>query len=165
MKKHFLHLTAIAALLLQACGQSQPLEEKKLEKYDLTITMPKTNEVPEFQDLHASETDTELSDYDFHISDARVGLTEIKESAYPQDTTMLKQAVTGSEDFIELIETKQLTNGAFGVIFKMKGSNGSPIKNYLFYFKKGNRYFKIEPIFNTELKEMDAQLAAFQSLK
>jgi hypothetical protein len=47
----------------------------------------------------------------------------------------------------------------------MKGSNGSPIKNFLFYFKKGNRYFKIEPIFNTELKELDKQLAAFQSLK
>jgi hypothetical protein len=165
MKKYLLQLTAVATLLFQACGQSKPLEEKKLEKYDLTITMPKTEEVPEFQDYGASETDTELSDYDFHISDARISLTEIKESAYPGDTTTLKQAVTASEDFIELIETKQLTNGAFGVIFKMKGSNGSPIKNFLFYFKKGNRYFKMEPIFNTELKELDKQLAAFQSLK
>ena len=165
MKKYLLHLTAIAALMLQACGQSKPLEEKKLEKYDLTITMPKTDEVPEFNDFSASETDTELSDYDFHISDARVGITEIRESAYPADTTMLKEAVTKSEDFIELLETKQLTNGVFGVIFKMKGSDGTPIKNYLFYFKKGNRFFKMEPIFNSELHEMDKQIAAFQSLK
>ncbi|WP_222165474.1 hypothetical protein [Edaphocola aurantiacus] len=165
MKKYLLHVTVIAALAFQSCSQSQPLVETKLEKYDLTITMPKSTKVPEFQDFSASETDTELSDYDFNISEARVGLTEIRESAYPNDTTMLKQAVTGSEDFIEMIETKQLTNGAFGVIFKMKGSNGSPIKNYLFYFKKGNRYFKMEPIFNTDLEELDKQLAAFQSLK
>ncbi|RQO30154.1 hypothetical protein DBR32_11250 [Taibaiella sp. KBW10] len=165
MKKIFLQLTAIAVLLLQACGQSKPLEEKKLEKYDLTITMPKTDEVPEFQDFKASETDTELSDYDFHISDARVSLTEISASSYPTDTTMLKKAVTGSADFMELIETKQLKNGAFGTIFKMKGSSGAPVKNYLFYFKKGNRFFKMEPIFNNDLKELDLQLAAFESLK
>ena len=163
MNKRILQLTAIAALLLQACGQSKPLEEKKLEKHDLTITMPQTNEVPEFQEYQYSET--ELSEYDFHISDARVEFIEIRESVYPTDTTMLKKAVTGSADFIEMLETKQLKNGAFVATFKMKGSDGSTIKNFLFYFKKGNRYFKIEPVFNTELKEMDKQLAAFESLK
>lgn len=165
MKKYLLHLTVVTALLLQACGQSKPLEEKKLEKYDLTITMPQTSETPEFQDFQASGTATELSDYDFHISDARVSIAEITAAAYPADTGMLKEAVTKSEDFIEMIEMKQLKNGAFGAIFKMKGSDGSTIKNYLFYFKKGDRYFKMEPIFNSELRELDQQIAAFESLK
>ncbi len=165
MKKYLLHLTVIASLLLQACGQSKPLEEKKLKQYDLTITMPQTNDTLEFQDFHASGTDTELSDYDFRISEARVSVAEITEAAFPTDTSMLKEAVTKSADFIEMIEMKQLKNGAFGAIFKMVGSDGSTIKNYLFYFKKGNRYFKMEPIFNTELNELDQQMAAFESLK
>lgn len=165
MKKLLLQLSVIAVLFLQACGQSQPLEDTKLEKYDLTITAPKLSIAPDFTDFKPTETDTEFSRYDFHISDARVNVIEIAASAYPTDTTMLKKAVTGSEDFIEMIETKQLANGAFGTIFKMKGSSGAPIKNYLFYFKKGNRYFKMEPVFNTELEELDKQLAAFASLK
>lgn len=165
MKKYLLPLTAISALLLQACGQSKPLEDRKLQQYDLTITMPQTSDTLEFQDFHASGTDTELSDYDFYIGDARVSMAEITAAAYPTDTAMLKEAVTKSADFIEMIEMKQLKNGAFGAIFKMVGSDGSTIKNYLFYFKKGNRYFKMEPIFNTELRELDQQMAAFESLK
>lgn len=164
MKNIFLQLTVIGTLLLQACGQ--PLEATKLEKYDLTITSPKLDKAPEFTDFSPSETDTEISDYDFNMGGrARVSFKEIKAAAYPTDTTMLKQAVSGSEDFIELLETKQLANGAFGTVYKMKGSDGSTIKHYNFYFKKGNRYFKMEPVFNSELKDLDKQIAAYESLK
>jgi hypothetical protein len=164
MKKIFLQLTVIALLLLQAC--SQPLQETKLEQYDITITMPKPKEAPEYTNLKVTETDTELSRYDFNIGGhARVNVIEIAPAVYPADINMLQKALAGSEDFIELIETKQLSNGAFGAIYKMKGSNGSPIKNYTFYYKKGNRYFKMEPVFNSELRDLDKQLAAYESMK
>lgn len=164
MKKQLLPLTLVALLFFQACSPS--LQDTKLEKYDITITMPKPPAAPEYNDLKASETDTELSDYDFNIGGhARVTVTEITASAYPQDTNTLKKVVSESSDFVELTDTKQLPNGAFGVIFKMKGSDGSVIKNYLLYFKKGNRFFKMEPIFNSELKDLDMQLAAFGSMK
>ncbi len=164
MKKIILQLTIIVSLFVQAC--SQPLEETRLEKYDITITAPKLKSAPEFTDLKVSETDTELSSYDFYIGNrARVDVKEITASVYPADTSMLKEAVTGSEDFVELIETKQLSNGAFGIIFKMKGSSGTTIKHYIFYFKKGNRFFKMEPVFNSELGDLDKQLAAFGSMK
>lgn len=165
MKKIFFQLAAIAVLFLQACNQ-KPLEETKLEKYDLTITSPKLDNAPEFTDFSPSETDSELSDYDFNMGgNARVSFKEIKASAYPEDTTTLKEAVTKSPEFIELIETKKLANGAFGSIFKMKGSDGSTIKHYIFYFKKGDRYFKMEPVFNSELKDLDKQIEAYASLK
>ncbi|OJV54155.1 MAG: hypothetical protein BGO31_12425 [Bacteroidetes bacterium 43-16] len=165
MKKILLQLTLIAALFLQAC-QSKPLEDTKLEQYDLTITSPKLDAPPEFTNLKFDETDTELSRYDFNMGgNARVNVIEIAAAAFPTDTTMLKSAVSGSEDFIELLDTKQLANGAFGVIYKMKGSSGATIKNYNFYFKKGNRFFKMEPVFNSELNDLDQQLAAFESLK
>ncbi len=165
MKKILLQLTLIAALFLQACN-NKPLEETKLEKYDLTITSPKLDAPPEYTDYNPSETDTEIADYDFNMGGhARVSFKEIKESAYPKDTAMLKEAITKSEDFVELIETKQLKNGAFGIIYKMKGSSGATIKHYNFYFKKGNRYFKMEPVFNSELNDLDQQIAAYESLK
>ena len=165
MKKILLQLTLIAALFLQACN-NKPLEETKLEKYDLTITSPKLDAPPEYTDYNPSETDTEIADYDFNMGgNARVSFKEIKAAAFPTDTAMLKEAVTKSENFLELIETKQLKNGAFGIVYKMTGSGGGPVKHYNFYFKKGNRYFKIEPVFNSELNDLDQQIAAFESLK
>lgn len=165
MKKILLQVTVIAALFLQACN-NKPLEETKLEKYDLTITSPKLDAPPEFTNLKFSETDTELSRYDFNMGGrARVNVIEIAAEAFPTDTTMLKSAVSGSADFVELIATKQLKNGAFGIIYKMKGSSGATIKYYNFYFKKGNRYFKMEPVFNSELNDLDQQIAAYESLK
>lgn len=164
MKKILLQISVVATLLLQAC--SQPVEDTKLEKYDLMITSAKLDKAPEYTDLKVSDTDTELSRYDFNIGgNARVNVLEITESAYPTDTGMLNKAISGSEDFIAMIESKKLANGAFGTIYKMKGSNGDPIKNYAFYYKKGNRFFKMEPVFNSELNDLDKQLAAFGSLK
>lgn len=164
MKKVFLQVTVLALLLLQAC--SKPMEETKLEKYDITMTTPKLDAAPEYTDLKVTETDTEWSRYDFNIGGkARVNVIEIAPAVYPADINMLKTAVSGSEGFIELIEAKQLSNGAFGVIYKMKGSDGSPIKNYAFYYKKGNRYFKMEPVFNSDLTDLDKQLAAYESMK
>lgn len=164
MKKILLQTSIVAALFLQSC--SQPVEDTKLEKYDLTLTSAKLDKAPEYTDLKVSETDTELSRYDFNIGGhARVNVLEITESVYPTDTGMLNKAISGSEDFIGMIESKQLANGAFGTIYKMKGSNGDPIKNYAFYYKKGNRFFKMEPVFNTDLNDLDKQLSAFGSLK
>jgi len=166
MKKRILQLAVIvAALVFQSC--SKPAEETKLEKYDLTFTSTKLSDVPEFTDTKVTETDTDLSNYDFNIGGhARVTVGEIAESVYPASLDMLKKAVSESPDFIELIEAKTLKNGAFGVIFKHKGSDGtSTIKNYRFYFKKGNRFFKMQPVFNNDLNDLDKQLAAFETLK
>ncbi|MCP9750571.1 hypothetical protein [Ferruginibacter sp. HRS2-29] len=166
MKKRFLQLSVIvAALVFQSC--SKPTAETKLDKYDLTFTSVQLSDVPEFMDTKVSETDTDLSNYDFNIGGhARVTIGEITESVYPVNLDMLKKAITESPDFVELIDAKQLKNGAFGVIFKEKGSDGtSIIKDYRFYFKKGNRFFKMRPVFNSELKDLDKQIAAYESLK
>lgn len=165
MKRLILPITLLMLVLLQSC--SKPKEETKLEKYGITLTSPKLNEAPEYTDLKVSETDTELSRYDFNMGGhARVNVIEITPSVYPADVDMLKKAVSESEDFVEMIDTKKLSNGAFGVIYKEKGSDGkSIIKNYVFYFKKGDRYFRMEPVFNSELKDLDSQVAAWESMK
>lgn len=166
MKKRILQLSVIvAALVFQSC--STPQAETKLEKYDLTFTSAKLSDVPEFTDTKVTETDTDLSNYDFNIGGhARVTIGEITEAVFPANVDMLKKAISESPDFIELIETKTLKNGAFGVIFKHKGSDGkSTISNYRFYFKKGNRFFKMEPVFNNDLTDLDKQISAFESLK
>lgn len=165
MKKLLLPITVVALLLFQSCGK--PAEETKLEKYDLTFTSPKLDAAPEFIDLKTSDSDTEFSEYDFNMGGtARVTISEIAESVYPSDVEMLKKAVTEGEDFVEMIEEKKLSNGAFGIIYKRKGSDEkSIIKDYTFYFKKGNRFFKMRPIFNSELRDLDKQLAAYESLK
>lgn len=164
MKKQLLRLAIILFVACQSCS-SKPAEDVKLEKYDLTITVPKLSSPPDFTDTKFSETDTDWSNYDFNVNKGRITVGEIAESVYPANADLLKKAISADPDFIELTDTKQLKNGAFGVIFKKKGSNGSPIKYYLFYFKKGTRYFKMQPVFNSELKGLDEQVAAFESLK
>ena len=165
MKKQLLQFAVVLTLMLQACNK--PAQEVKLEKYNITLTTPKLDAPPEYTDLKVSETDTKLSDYDFNIGGrARVSFAEITESIYPGDLASLKKAATASEGFVELIEEKQLPNGVFGLIFKMKGSDQkSIIKHYAFYYKKGTRFFKIEPVFNSELNDLDKQLAAFATIK
>ncbi len=150
MKKILLQLSALAIIFIQSCNT--PLVENKLENYDVTFTSPELSNTPEFVDLKVDDADTEFSSYDFNIGGhARIDFKEVAGSVYPSSLDMLKTAITQSEDFVELIDTKQLSNGAFGIIFKMKGSSGAVIKNYIFYYKKGNRYFKITPVFYTDL--------------
>jgi len=163
MKKQLLSLIIILMVVLQSC--SKPAEDVKLEKYDLTITVPKLSKQPEFTDLKLSERDTELSRYDFNVGKPRINIIEIVPGVYPTDINMLKKVIATDEDFVEITDTKELKNGAFGVIFKKKGSSGTVIKEYLFYFKKGTRYFKMEPVFNSELKGLDDQISAYESLK
>lgn len=166
MKNQLLQLAIILVFLFQSCG-SKPLEQTKLEKYDITFSSPKLDKAPEYTDLHPSDGDTKFSDYDFNMGgSARITFSEISGNIFPTDTAMLKKGVTQSKDFVELIDTKQFANGAFGIIFRQKGSNGtSIIKYYIFYFKKGNRFFRIEPLFNNDLEDLDEQLAAFESMK
>lgn len=164
MKKQLVLFAVLLLMICQSCKKK--LQDITLEKYGITITIPETQgRSPEFLNLKSDENDKTLSSYDFNIDKARVNVFEIVESIYPSDTTMLKKVAAGSENFLSLIETKKLSNGAFGIIFNMKGSSGKDIKNYLFYFKKGERYFRIEPLFNNKLDQLDLQLAAIESMK
>ena len=70
---------------------------------------------------------------------------------------MLKKSLEGKK----IIETKTFENKAFGAIFYKKEG----VKFYRFYFSKEGRYFLIEPVFNNDLKGLDAQLEVVQSLK
>ncbi len=163
MKRQFLKLAVGFALLLQACGGAAP-KEVKLEKMGLTITAD-VKDVPEYTNTKVSDTDTELANYDFNIGgDARVNVIEITESVFPTDIDMLKKALTADPDFISVTEEKKFSNGAFGVIYKEKGST-KEIMDYKFYFKKGNRYFRVIPVFNNDLTDLDKQEAAIESLK
>ena len=163
--KRFLSLIVFVITIstfLTACGPGT--EEITLEEYNITLTVPKSDSKLEFKNLKIADYDTDLSRYDFYIA-KRVTITEIVKKVFPDNLTMLKTAVSGDENFIDFIETKEFSNGVFGAIFKKKGSSGKEIKDYLFYYQKDGRYFKMRPVFNNDLKELDAQLAAYESIK
>lgn len=151
-----------ASMLITSCGAGT--EEITLEKYNITMTIPKSESKPKYQNLKIADYDTALSRYDFYIA-KRVSITEIVEKIFPNSLAMLKEALSTDKSFVEILETKEFPNGVFGVIFKKKGSNGKEIKDYLFYYQKDRRYFKITPVFNSKLDELDAQLAAYESIK
>jgi len=160
--KLLLAFIVTTSLFFTSCGKE--MEEITLEKYNLTLTVPKLEKAPEFQNLKFASYDTELSEYDFYIS-KRVTITEIVEKVFPTDIKMLKEVISSDDRFIGIIEEKELANKAFGIIFKQKASSGKEIKNYLFYFQKDGRYFKMEPVFNNDLKDLDIQLTAFEGMK
>lgn len=157
-----LALLIVFPLLLTSCGVET--EEITLEKYNLTLTVPKLKVAPEYKNLKITDRDTKLSRYDFNIG-KRINIVEIEQRIFPEDLNMLKNVLKEDDSFIEMIETKEFPNKAFGAIFKKKSSSGKEMKYYLFYFEKDGRYFRMEPVFNNDLKELDVQLAAYESLK
>ena len=157
-------LTGIIAVSLTVFSCGPEMEELTLEKYNLTMTAPKLSVAPEYTNLKITERDTELSRYDFNIG-RRVNVIEVKKSIFPDNLAMLKDAISADEKFVEVLETKEFPNGVFGATFKKKGSSGKEIKYYLFYYQKEGRYFKMEPVFNSDLEDLDLQLSAFESLK
>ncbi|WP_420571159.1 hypothetical protein [Kordia sp.] len=163
-RRFLLLITSMITLsvFMTSCGPGT--EEITLEKYNITMTVPKSESKLEYKNLKLTERDTKLSRYDFYIG-KRVNVIEIKKSIFPDNLAMLKKVIASDENITEVLETKEFSNGAFGAIFKKKGSSGKEIKYYLFYYQKDGKYFKIEPVFNSDLKELDAQLAAFESMK
>lgn len=162
--KKFLSIIAFAitTLLFTSCGPN--IEEVTLEKFNIKISIPKTNEKLEWKNLKIADYDTDLSRYDFYIG-KRVNIIEIVKRVFPDNLTMLKEAVSADEKFVKTIDTKEFENGAFGVIFSKKTSSGKEIKDYLFYYQKDGRYFKMKPVFNSKLEQLDIQLSAYQSMK
>lgn len=53
-----------------------------------------------------------------------------------------------------------MANGSFGAIYETNNA-----KKFLFYFKKGNRCYRITPIFNNDGKHFEQAIEAIASLK
>jgi len=161
--KLYLLLTFLVTILsLNSCAPE--MQELQLEKYNLTLTVPKLETAPKYTNLKIADYDTKWSRYDFQIG-KRVNVIEIAKSIYPENIKMLKEAITSNTGFVSIIEEKTFPNGVFGIIYNQKSNSGKEIKHYNFYFEKNGRYFKMEPVFNNDLKDLDVQLSAFQSLK
>ena len=62
--------------------------------------------------------------------------------SFPDDLKMLETAMTGTPDVKAITEKKSLPNGAFGVVYDRPDGE----KEFLFYFKKGEKHFKITPV-------------------
>jgi len=163
--RQFLSLISLmltVSFITTSCGPGT--EEITLDQYNIKMTVPKNDLKVKFEKLKNTDYDTNLSNYDFYIA-KRVTVTEIVKKVFPDNLAMLKEAISADKNFVDFIETKEFPNGAFGVIFKKKGSSGKEIKDYSFYYQKDGRYFKMKPIFNSDLDELDAQLAAYESMK
>lgn len=166
MKNTILFL--IISAILFSCGGSAP-KEYKLDKFDISMLVPELKKNPEFKEL---TFDKMLGKYEFRVDKYRVNIVEIEESIYPENINTLSEAISAGEKFDGLMKgdkypngTMTMPNGAFGVLYSKKGSSGKAVKDYIFYFKKGNRYFRIVPVLNNDLEGLDQQLAMIESLK
>jgi hypothetical protein len=167
MKKIFFTQVLFIVFLISCSPKPAKVDFKN---FNLTmVAVPgQTSEKPEFKKL---KFDKLIGRYNFYVDKYRMNIVEMEASIYPTNLEMLKDIVTTSDEFKSLIKdqlspegTLQFDNGAFGVLYNKEKSKGKMIKEYLFYFQKNGRYFKITPVFNNELKGLDLQLDAIKSL-
>lgn len=169
MAKNIFTLLICAALLV-GCGAPEPAEVN-LDKFGITLkaTPASPDKAPEFKEL---DFDNKIARYEFRIGTRRINFIEIEEAIFPESAEMLVEAIKADEDFKEMIDgpkhpqgVAKFANGVFGVLYSENTSKGDVKKDYIFYYKKGDRCFKITPVFNSELKDLDQQLAAWESIK
>lgn len=153
--KKILYITAVTGLLYVSCTSTPPKTELKSEVLDLVITVPTDKALAE----HPAGQYT-LGNTEFHIDQQRFIINEIEASSFPDDMTMVKTALESTKDFKSLTEEKTLANGSFGAIYETNNA-----KKFLFYFKKGNRCYRITPIFNNDGKHFEQAIEAIASLK
>lgn len=150
--KNLVFLGLTLSLFLTSCGGKKV--ETKISEFDVSYTAEESTTKATFTELGY---DGQIARNDFRVGKRRVNLIEIEKSIYPDNLEMLKTSLEGKE----IIETKSFENKSFGAVFYKKEG----VKFYRFYFSKGNRYFLVEPVFNNDLKDLDAQLEMIKSLK
>lgn len=128
-------LAAFAALAI-ACGPGEPTKYE-LKSVGLEVTVPGESTIIESE---KSEYMAALSQ--FYVDGKGVEVSEMDAESYPDDLKMLEIAMKGMSDVKAITEKKTLPNGAFGVVYE--NDNGK--KEFLFYFRKGEKHFKITPV-------------------
>lgn len=162
-------LLIASVVILASCGGPTTVEVK-FDKYGVTMMAAEGKKQP--GEYKESGLDGKIGRYDFNIGKRRLNFDEIEGSIYPENAQMLADAISADEDFIGMENgdkhpngIAQFANGVFGVVYSKKSSKGEPMKDYAFYYTKDGRFFRLTPVFNSELKDLEQQLAAFESLK
>jgi hypothetical protein len=154
MKKTIFILSAAATLIFVSCGLPAP-KEQRIDLLNLSIT------VPSKKDIKAeAPSQYSMANADFYIEKKRFEIREIKEEKMPTDVNMLSEAIKADNDFKSLTEEKTFPNGAFGIVYENKKG-----KNFLFYFKKEGRCYKIIPVFNKEGENYNEAIESIGTLK
>jgi hypothetical protein len=151
-------IMAALSLALASCGLGEK-KEHKLDKVDLTITIPGKT-VIECLD----STDYRKANCEFTLNKKRNEIQEITLDAVPTDLAMLEEALKADEDFVGVKEKKTLPNGAFGIVFDKKGKTKT-IQDFVFYFKNGARAYRISPVFNSDGDNYNDIFEAIGTLK
>lgn len=162
--KSIYFLSLFSVLFLAACSAPAPVDVK-LDKFNLTIAVPETDKTPEFKE---SSLDGKIGYYRMYIGEPRVQISEIESSIYPADLETIATVVSEGDDFKGFVDGEnhaggkvKLANGVFGVIFEdTKGR-----KNYMLYYTKDSRYFRMEPVLNNDLDGLQEQLTAYGTIK
>ena len=139
MKK--LSLFALLLIVAISCG---PAEKKdyQLVSVGLTVTIPGETTINESAASEYMPAQTQ-----FYIDHEGAEVIAMDEESFPTDLAMLETALTGTEGITKITEKKTLPNGAFGCVYD-KLDNGETLKDFLFYFTKNGKYYKIIPISN-----------------
>jgi hypothetical protein len=137
-----LALVSVIAIIAASCGGLGEKKEWQLEKVGLTITVPGKAKIA----CDDSNEFRKARCY-FYIGKKQNEVQEIEMKSYPSDLPTLEEAMKADEKFVGIVEKKTLPNGAFGMVYEKKGKTKN-VKEFLFYFKKGERAYRITPIFN-----------------
>lgn len=136
-------IAAALGMALVSCGGLGEKKEYKLDKVDLTITIPGKTEIESFD-----STDYRKANCEFSLNKKRNEIQEISLDGMPTDLAMLEEALKADEDFVAVKEKKTLPNGAFGIVYDKKGKTKT-IQDFVFYYKNATRAYRITPIFNS----------------
>ncbi len=157
MKKH-LFVALFTLVFLSSCKKEYVAFP--IVNTDLEITLWKS-EITYNKNASGIFKDNEVY---FGKDRERVKYEEIEASYFPTGIIMLKEALSGNDN----IQTYTLKNDAFGVSYETKPDKKGDIdKNYIFYFKKGDRHYKFtnNDTFNDEMQYFDHVKEAMESLK
>lgn len=145
---------ALLAALMASCGLPTP-KEQNIPLLNLSITVPSKKEIKA-----EAAGQYNMANAMYYIDKSGFEIREIEEKKMPTDVKMLAEAMKADADILALTEEKTFPNGAFGVVYNTKKG-----KDFLFYFKKEARYYKVTAYLNREGKYFNEAIEAIGTLR